>query len=385
MKQTFRISFGAILSNKMRSFLTILGIIIGVMSVVILVSIGNGTSKSITSSISSMGSNLLTASITSEDVSITSDDLKDLKEYQDISAVAPVLTSSETVKSGSTTYDTNIIGVTADYAKVQNLDVQSGRMLKSSDLNYRTNVAVIGTDVATEIFETWDVIGKTLTFGDRTFKIVGLLNESGSSTHGSNDDRILIPYTTAQRVMGESDVTQFYVSAKSADVVSRVENLMNMYLMSLIKDEDGFSVYNQSEVLDTMDEVNDTMTMMLAGIAAISLIVGGIGIMNIMLVSVTERTREIGIRKAIGAKRSNIMGQFLIEACILSLFGGLFGILGSFAGIALYNQLAQAAITVSWGTVGATIGFCAVLGIAFGSYPAAKASRLLPIEALRYN
>lgn len=385
MKQTLSIAFGAIRANKLRSFLTILGIIIGVMSVVTLVSIGNGTSKSITNSISSMGSNLLTASVSSEDVSVTRDDLKELESYSDVSAVAPVLTSSQTVKSGSTTYDTNIIGVTTSYAKVQDISVQSGRLIKSSDLTWRTNVAVIGTEVATEVFETWDVIGKTLTFGERTFQIVGLLEESGSSTHGSNDNRILIPYTTAERVMGEKNVTQFYVSAKNADVVNRVENLITMFLMRLIKDEDGFQVYNQSEVLDTMDEVNNTMTMMLAGIAAISLIVGGIGIMNIMLVSVTERTREIGIRKAIGAQKSNILGQFLVEACILSSLGGLFGILGSFAGIMVYNYVTGAAIAIAWGTVGATIIFCAVIGIVFGSYPALKAARLLPVQALRYS
>ena len=258
-------------------------------------------------------------------------------------------------------------------------------MIVDSDLDWRTNVAVIGTDVATEIFETYDVIGETISFGNRTFTIVGLLEESGSSTYGSADDRILIPLTTAQRVIGDSGITNFYVKAVDENSVSRVENILNMTLLQKVGDEDDFSVYNQSEVLDTMEDVSNTMSMMLGGIAAISLLVGGIGIMNIMLVSVTERTREIGIRKAIGAKRGNILAQFLVEACILSMLGGLLGVILSFAGIQVYNALTASSISIMWNVVFATIGFCAIIGIVFGGYPAAKASKLLPIEALRYN
>lgn len=383
--QTFKISISAIWSNKMRSFLTMLGIIIGVMSVVILVSIGQGTTSSITDSISSMGSTLLTGKITSEDVTVTKDDLESLEEYSSIEAIAPVITTSQTVRNGSNTYNTSIIGVAPSYFDVQGLNVQSGRMIVDSDEEWRTNVAIIGTDVATEVFETWDVIGETLTFGNRTFTIVGLLEESGSTTYGSNDDRILIPMSTAARMTGDSAITQFYVKAKTAEEVTRVENLMNMFLLRLIRDEDGYSVYNQSEVLSTMDDVNNTMSLMLAGIAAISLLVGGIGIMNIMLVSVTERTREIGIRKAIGAKRWNIMGQFLVEACVLSVLGGIIGIVLSYVGVAIFNQIAGMTIGVSTNVALATIAFCGLIGIMFGGYPAAKASKLLPIEALRYN
>lgn len=383
--QTFKIAIKAIRANKMRSFLTMLGIIIGVMSVVILVSIGQGTTSSITDSISDMGSNLLTASISSEDVTVTTEDLEPIEEYSNVSGVAPVVTTNETVKNGSTTYSTSIIGVSPSYASVTDVSVQSGRMVVDSDVEWRTNVAVIGTDVATEVFETWDVIGEKLTFGNRVFTIVGLLEESGSSSFGSEDDRILIPLTTAQRMTGETTITSFYVAASSAETVTRVENLLNMFLMQTIRDEDGYSVYNESEVLDTMDDVSNTLSIMLAGIAAISLLVGGIGIMNIMLVSVTERTKEIGIRKAIGAKRSNILGQFLIEACVLSVMGGVIGILLSILGIQIFNSVADYSIQIAWTVAAATIAFCGLIGIIFGGYPAAKASKMLPIEALRFN
>lgn len=383
--QTLKIAIRAIISNKLRSFLTMLGIIIGVMSVVILVSIGQGTTSSITDSISSMGSNLLTAKITSEDVTITNEDITSLTEYSSIEAIAPVSTTSTTVKNGTTTYSTTIVGATPSYNQVQEVNVQSGRNLVDSDLEWRTNVAVIGTDVATELFDTWDVIGETITFSNRTFTIVGLLEEGGSSSYGSKDDVILIPLTTAQRITGDSSITQFYALVNDSSNVTKAENLMNMFLLQLIRDEDGFSVYNQSEVLSTMDDVSNTLSLMLAGIAAISLLVGGIGIMNIMLVSVTERTKEIGIRKAIGAKRIHILGQFLIEALILSVLGGLFGILFSYVGLELYNYLAEQSIIISWNVASVTILFCGILGIVFGGYPAAKASKLLPIDALRYS
>jgi putative ABC transport system permease protein len=384
--QTLKIAFHAIIANKMRSFLTMLGIIIGVTSVVIMISIGQGTTTSITNSIGDMGATLLSASISADDVSLTEEEIQQLKSGNtSIADVAPVITSQETLKSGSTTYKTSVVGVTPSFSNVQGVDVQSGRMIAQSDLDWRTNVAVIGTDVATQIFKTYDVIGKKVSFGNRSFTIVGLLEESGSSTKGSNDDRILIPLSTAGRVAGDMGITTFYAKADTEDNVNRVKNILKMYLLQKVGDEDDFKVYSQSEVLDTMEKVSNTMSMMLGGIAAISLLVGGIGIMNIMLVSVTERTREIGIRKAIGAKRGNILAQFLVEACILSMLGGVLGVLCSILGVQIYNSLTSSSISIMWSVVFATIGFCGVIGVVFGGYPAAKASKLLPIEALRYQ
>ena len=385
IQMTMKISLQAILANKMRSFLTMLGIIIGVMSVVILVSIGQGTQQRITSSISSMGSNLLTATITDEDAAVSLEDVESLENYDAIGAIAPVVSTTATVKSGSTSQSTTVTGVTESYSEVYDTTVQSGRMIVTSDLEWRTRVCVIGTDVATDIFDSWDVIGEKLAIDDGTYTIVGLLEESGSSTFGSSDDIVLIPLTTAERMTGETDITKFYASAASTGVITQSQNIIESFLLNETRDEDVYSVYSQSEILDTMADVTDTFSLMLGGIAAISLLVGGIGIMNIMLVSVNERTREIGIRKAIGAKRRHILGQFLVEACILSILGGLFGILLSLLGIELFNMIADMSVKINAGIAVAAIGFCAIIGIVFGGYPAAKASKLLPIDALRYT
>ena len=225
-------------------------------------------------------------------------------------------------------------------------------------------------------------MGGTITLGERNYKVVGVLEEQGSSLSGSDDSRILIPYTTAQRATGRKGVGSFYVKASSEGTVSLAMNTVEAYLLQATRDEDAYSVSNQSQVLDTMDEVDNTMSLLLGGIAAISLLVGGIGIMNIMLVSVTERTREIGIRKAVGAKRRHILLQFLCESCILSLLGGAVGLALSFGVVAFYNLAAGSSASLNWAIGGAAILFCGVIGILFGSYPAAKASRLQPIEAL---
>lgn len=211
---------------------------------------------------------------------------------------------------------------------------------------------------------------------------MGALEEQGSSLAGSEDSRVLIPYSTAQRLTGQKGVSSFYIQAASASLVDRAINTVESFLLQATRDEEAYTVSNQSEVLDTMDDVTNTMSLLLAGIAAISLLVGGIGIMNIMLVSVTERTREIGIRKAVGAKRKHILLQFLCESCILSVLGGAIGLALSWGVVAVYSLVAGSSASLNWGIAGAALLFCGVIGILFGSYPAAKASRLQPIDAL---
>lgn len=377
-----QLSLKAIYNNKMRSFLTMLGIIIGVMAVVILVSITQNATTGITDSISSMGSDQITASITGEDVSVSADSLDTLRNYRMISGVAPVITTNDTVKHKSETGNFSIVGVTEDYFDVQSVSIQSGRLISGSDIEWTTNVAIIGTETATELFGTWDAVGGTITIGDRNYKVIGVLEEQGSSLVGSDDSKILIPYTTAERVTGQKNVSTVYIKASGSDTVNTAINMVESFLLQLTRDEDAFTVSNQSDVLDTMDDVNNTMSLLLAGIAAISLLVGGIGIMNIMLVSVTERTREIGIRKAVGAKRKHIMLQFLCESCILSVLGGLIGLGLSFITVSVYNTVAGSSAAMNWNIGIAAIAFCAVIGVLFGSYPAAKASRLQPIDAL---
>ena len=380
---TLRLAIRATLANKTRSFLTMLGIIIGVMSVIMLVSIGQSTTSSINTAIASMGSDLLTASIVDEDVEITAEEFEALEAYDGIGGVAPYLTVSTTARYDSNYMSVSALGVTADYMEVADRSVMAGRAIAPSDVEWRTSVCVIGTEVAGELFESYDVIGETITMSNRAFEIVGLLSSSGSDTSGSLDSMILIPLTTGQRVSDTTAITTCYVKAASTDDVEYAQSLTKYYLYTLTGDDDAYEVYNMSELLDTMEDVMSTLSLMLGGISAISLLVGGIGIMNIMLVSVAERTREIGIRKAIGARRANIMMQFLIEAVVLSLLGGLLGLGLSILGLKVFSAIADMSITLEWRAAIAALLFCMVIGVGFGSYPAGKASRMTPIDALQ--
>ncbi len=380
-----KLSLKAIFKNKMRSFLTMLGIIIGVMAVVILVSITQGAASGITASISDMGSRQITATITDDEVSVSAESIESLSAYPSISSVAPVISTSKTVKKNGNTGNYSIVGVTPSYFDVQDIDIQRGRKIAESDNQWNTNVCVIGTEVATDLFGTWDAVNGTIIIGESIYKVVGVLEEQGSSLAGSEDSKILIPYSSASNMTGQTGVSSFYIKAVSDNTVNAAISSTEMFLLQTTRDEEAYDVSNQSDVLDTMDDVTNTMSLLLAGIAAISLLVGGIGIMNIMLVSVTERTREIGIRKAVGAKRKHIMLQFLCEACILSVLGGLIGLALSFGCIEVYNVIAASAIRINWSIGLAAIAFCAVIGVLFGGYPAAKASRLQPIDALHIS
>ena len=376
---TLSLAIRSTLANKMRSFLTMLGIIIGVMSVVVLVSLGQSTTSSITSAISSMGSELLTATITDEDVTVTEEEFMELENYDTIAGVAPYLTVSTTARSGSNYLSVSALGITSEYMDIAGTTIQAGREITPADIEWRTNVAIIGTEVAGELFESYDVIGKTITMSNQQFQIIGLLEETGSSS-ASN---VLIPLATAQRISDDTNITTCYVLADSSDHVEYAQALTEYYLYTLTGDEDAYSVYNMSELLDTLDDVMSTLSLLLGGISAISLIVGGIGIMNIMLVSVAERTREIGIRKAIGARRLHIMMQFLIEACVLSLLGGAIGLGLSAIGLKLFSVLADYDIPMNSQAAIAAMAFCMAIGVIFGSYPANKASKMTPIDALQ--
>ena len=378
---SLRLAVRSTLANKMRSFLTMLGIIIGVMSVIILVSIAQSTTSSITSAIASMGSDLLTVTVTDEDVTLDADDFMEMEQYDAIAGVAPYLTVSSTARSGSNYTGVSAIGVTGAYMDIAGRDMEAGRAIAQSDLEWRTYTAVIGTEVAGELFENYDVLGKTFTMNGHTFTIVGLLAESGSSS----DSQILIPLTTAQRIADSTAITTAYVKASSTNTVDIAQAQAEYQMLLLTRDEESYTVYNMSEILDTLDSVMSTLSLMLGGIAAISLLVGGIGIMNIMLVSVAERTREIGIRKAIGARRSHIMMQFLIEACVLSILGGLIGLGLSALGLRIFAMVSDMTISIEWRAAVVALLFCVVIGVAFGSYPAAKASKMTPIEALQRN
>lgn len=380
---TLKLAVRSTLANKMRSFLTMLGIIIGVVSVVMLMSIAESTTSSITDAISSMGSDLLTVMVTDDDVKLKSDDYMELTQYDAIKGVAPYLAVNGTARSGSEYVSASGIGVTAEYQEIADLALQAGRGIQPTDLEWRTNVAVIGTEIAEELFESYDVIGKTFQMSSRTFTVVGLLEESGTDFTGSLDARVLIPLTTAQRISDSASVSTCYVQAASSNDIALAQSMTEAFLYAKTGDEDAYSVLNMSALLDTLDSVMSKVSLMLGGIAAISLLVGGIGIMNIMLVSVAERTREIGIRKAIGARRADIMSQFLIEACTLSILGGLIGLGVSALGLRAFGLIANLNVRLEWSAAVGALLFCVLIGVIFGSYPASKASRMTPIDALQ--
>ena len=391
--QSFKMAVKAIAGNKMRSFLTILGVVIGVVAIVVLVSIGQGANSSVVESIEGMGTNLITANINARRTNpIDLDSLNELALNEAISYVAPISSVSGTVKAGAATYDDGVVqGTTPGYESIRNWTVAEGRFLQQPDIDNRSFVAVIGSEAATEMYGTTHAVGETFSLNGYTLTVVGVLAQVGSSASGSNDNQILIPFTLAQRLSNQTSISSFYVSAASSSQVEQAQAAVESYLEKAFTNYNTnsfgtqYSVFNQSEMLSTLSETTNTLTLMLGGIAAISLLVGGIGIMNIMLVSVSERTREIGIRKAIGAARGNILMQFLIESLVVSLMGGLLGLAISVAAVKALAPVLQMTLTIPVNVAWMAIGFSVFIGVVFGMYPANKASKLRPIEALHYE
>ena len=391
--QSFKMAVKAIAGNKMRSFLTILGVVIGVVAIVVLVSIGQGANSSVVESIEGMGTNLITANINARRTNpIDLDSLNELALNEAISYVAPISSVSGTVKAGTTTYDDGVVqGTTPGYESIRNWTVAEGRFLQQPDIDNRSFVTVIGSEAATEMYGTTHAVGETFSLNGYTLTVVGVLAQVGSSASGSNDNQILIPFTLAQRLSNQTSISSFYVSAASSSQVEQAQAAVESYLEKAFANYNTnsfgtqYSVFNQSEMLSTLSETTNTLTLMLGGIAAISLLVGGIGIMNIMLVSVSERTREIGIRKAIGAARGNILMQFLIESLVVSLMGGLLGLAISVAAVKALAPVLQMTLTIPVNVAWMAIGFSVFIGVVFGMYPANKASKLRPIEALHYE
>lgn len=389
--QSLKMAWSAIVSNKMRSFLTMLGIIIGVVSLVVLVSVVSGATSSVTDSISAMGNNLLTVSISDDkDKPLYWDDVTAYADEEEFSNAAPSAQGNFTAKNGSESDSISVTGTTSGYYDIQGLTVGSGRFIKTADVENSTYVVVINQYTAETLFGTTRVTGEELSIDGVKFQIIGILEEEESSSSGFNSEKMeaYIPYSTMIRLSDSVKyVTTFYVTASSEEETDTAENSITQKMLERFdNDEEAFSVSNMSTLMETMSSVTNTLSMMLGGIAAISLLVGGIGIMNIMLVSVTERTREIGIRKAIGAGYGDIMLQFLIEALVISLLGCLFGILGSGVIIFIVSKVVTSmTFSISTGAVWVSVIFSAFVGIAFGSYPANKAARKRPIDALRFS
>ncbi|OLN32103.1 ABC transporter permease [Desulfosporosinus metallidurans] len=401
--ESIRVSLRALRANKLRSVLTMLGIIIGVAAVIAMVGIGNGATASITSQIQGMGSNLLTISSGQSNSggvkggvgSLTTLSMTDVSKIQigaAVKAVAPVSGTNAQVVLGSGNTSTSITGTTEGYETIKNVTMARGRYLTKEDVSSGARVAVLGPTVVENLLgdANASIIGDIIKINNVPFQVIGVTTATGSTGFQSSDDMITAPITTVQaRLMGKKTLRNILVSATSADMMQTAQDEITAALHKAHKIQTGkaddFRVQNQADMLATMTSVTQTLTMLLGGIAGISLLVGGIGIMNIMLVSVTERTREIGIRKAIGAKGMDILLQFLIEAVVLSILGGGIGIALGYGGSSLAGKALSMSTSISMTSVFLAFGFSAAIGIIFGVFPARKAAAMDPIDALRYE
>lgn len=387
--QSFKLAIKSLLLSKMRSLLTMLGIIIGVGAVIVIISLGDGMQSYMTEEFESLGANLVIANVgnLSGSRSVEADDMYKLAEKNKdaISGVSPNVTvGNAKLKFGSDTYSTSISGVGEGYAKIGSLTVAEGRFLQYVDISRSQEVCVVGSYVAEEILNH-QAIGNTVKIGGVSYKVVGVLEKKAGGTEGSDDDAVYIPYTNATRINGNSFINTYYFSAASDEMASYAKWVVESEMYRIYKDEDYYFVMNMAEILDMMNSMYNMMMTVLIAIAAISLLVGGIGIMNIMLVSVTERTREIGIRKSLGAKRRDIRWQFIIEAGTTSAIGGIFGIIiGVAAAVAIGPVIGITAIP-SVSAITTSVGVSVGIGVLFGYLPANNAAKLNPIDALRHE
>ena len=395
MIENIRLSFQGIWSHKMRSFLTMLGIIIGVMALVILVSLVNGATSTVTDTISSLGTNLLTVTVSDDKGQpISLSDLAEFSETDGVGQTAAWQSESAVGKYGSNAETVQLYGTTAAYYNIQGLNMLLGRYIKSADVEHASSICVINENAAQELIGYSDCIGEEISINGIKFKVVGVLEDNDDSltaVFSSNSLAVYIPYTSLVRLSSSvsSKISSFYVSAEADGTTAETESAMYSILYErFAQDEDAFEIDTQDALEDTMSSVTSILAILLGGIAGISLIVGGIGIMNIMLVTVTERTREIGIRKAIGASRGVILQQFLLESVVLCMLGCAIGIFLSWGTLRIISVVV-ASLDLTFKMNGAVVLiavlFCFIIGVGFGLYPANKAAKMKPIDALHYG
>lgn len=394
-------ALGGLLANKLRSMLTMLGVIIGVAAIITTSSIGEGAKASVTERIQTLGANILAVRPGQSRVrgrgsadarrSLKVEDLTALRERgESFGYVTPEVSSRAQVKYQNKNTNTTIVGTSPEYLVTANFTVEKGRFFTESDIRYRERVCVLGKTAADTLFETMDPVGKTVKIKNVGFHVLGVMKEKGASGWRNPDDQVFIPYSTAmKRVFGEEYLSSISIQANDDKLIETAETEVTELLRKQHKiapnKEPDFHIRNQAEFMETLEESNQVFTNMIMGIAVVSLLVGGIGIMNIMLVSVTERTREIGLRKAVGAQRSDILVQFLVESTSLALIGGVIGIGVGIAGAELVPSIWgwRTLVSPAYGILAFMVS--ALVGIFFGAYPAWKAAKLHPIDALRYE
>ncbi|MBI3748007.1 MAG: ABC transporter permease [Chloroflexi bacterium] len=392
--ELLRLALSRLRTSRLRAALTMLGVIIGVASVVALVGVGQGTTANITSRLAGLGTNLLTVSPTGRggttSTNLTLDDATAIGRLASIAAVAPEISTTQTIKTGTESESVTVVGTTNAYASVRAYEVWQGTFLTGVSVEQKLRVVALGATTATNLGLDAADIGKQVTIGGLPFQVIGIMQAKGGSGFQNPDDQVMVPVSVVQKYfVGGKSVRSIGVSVARADEMTAA----SAEISSLLTERHGlsstdtadFNVFNQTQLLDTAASISGTLTLLLGGIASISLVVGGIGIMNIMLVSVRERTREIGIRKAIGARGRDILAQFLVEALTLSLLGGLMGIVVGLGASAVIGQLAGWGFHFNPATVVAAVLFSLAVGVVFGVWPARQAARLDPITALRYE
>lgn len=404
ISETIEESISVLKTNRMRTGLSALGIIIGIGSVIALMTLGQASQQSIKERIQSLGSNLLTiypGSVQSgflkggegEAETLTYDDALEIERADRINTIDKVAASYSSraqVSFGENNANSTIVGITSEYLSLRNIEIEYGSEISQSDIDEMTKVAIVGPGIVEDIMvNVSNPIGQNIRVNGTSFTVIGITKSKGSGMM-SSDDSIFVPLTTAQKVLfGANHVSNIYVSAKNEDSMEAAMNQLGFFLLELHgldnPEDADFSISSQEDVLETVNEVTGTFTTLLTGIAAISLVVGGIGIMNIMLVTVTERTREIGIRKALGAKRKTITTQFLIESIVLTLAGGVIGVILGVGVSVLITKAMGLPLVISTPSIILAVGVSCLIGIIFGWYPAKRASKLQPIEALRYE
>jgi len=399
-----KIALAAIKRNKMRSFLTMLGIVIGVAAVIAMLAIGQGSNASIKETISSMGTNLINVMPASQSrggvsqgraasPTLVVDDVTYLENNSTlIEAVSPEMDGSGQIVYGSNNWPTSVYSGNEDYPFIKKYEIETGRMYTSKEIKSAAKVCLVGQTIIENIFSDGeDPIGKTIRFNNIPFKIIGTLKEKGDNTFGQDqDDMILAPYTTVmKRLFRQTYLRAIVVSAKSEDLISEtsaeITELLRLSHKLSENEDDDFEIRTQEELISNFGSISEMMLVLLGSIAAISLVVGGIGIMNIMYVSVTERTREIGLRMAIGGKAKDILRQFLLEAMLLSILGGIIGVGMGILASNLVENIMSWPVLITSNSIILSFLFCTFIGVFFGWYPACKASALNPIEALRHE